>query len=120
MIDEHGQLTYRELDDRVNAIATAWLERGLKAGDGVAIMTRNHRGFLQALFAAAKCGARIVLMNTGFSGPQVREVASREGVDLFVYDEEFEPLIADLELPPRTLPRVGRQPSGRQTTRSTR
>ena len=99
VIDEHGELSYRELDDSVNAIATAWLERGLKAGDGVAIMARNHRGFLQALFAAARCGARIVLMNTGFSGPQVREVASREGVDLFVYDEEFEPLIADLELP---------------------
>jgi fatty-acyl-CoA synthase len=99
VIDEHGQLTYRELDDSVNAVATAWLERGLKAGDGVAIMARNHRGFLQALFAAARCGARIVLMNTGFSGPQVREVASREGVDLFVYDEEFEPLIADIELP---------------------
>ena len=62
-------------------------------------MTRNHRGFLEALFAAAKCGARVVLMNTGFSAPQVREVASREGVDLFVYDEEFEPLVADLELP---------------------
>ena len=26
VIDEHGQLTYRELDDRVNAIANAWLD----------------------------------------------------------------------------------------------
>jgi fatty-acyl-CoA synthase len=99
VIDDAGRLTYRELDDSVNAIATAWLERGLTAGDGVAIMARNHRGFLQALFAAARCGARIVLMNTGFSAPQVREVATREGVDLFVYDQEFEPLIAELELP---------------------
>jgi fatty-acyl-CoA synthase len=99
VVDEQGELTYRELDDRVNAIATAWLERGLKSGDCVAIMARNHRGFLEALFAAARCGARIVLMNTGFSGPYVREVASREGVDLFVYDEEFEPLITDLQLP---------------------
>ena len=99
VIDENGELTYRELDDSVNAIATVWLERGLKAGDGVAIMARNHRGFLQALFAAARCGARIVLMNTGFSGPQVREVSGREGVDLFVYDEEFEPLMDDIELP---------------------
>jgi fatty-acyl-CoA synthase len=103
VIDDAGELTYRELDDSVNAIATAWLERGLKAGDGVAIMARNHRGFLQALFAAARCGARIVLMNTGFSAPQVREVATREGVDLFVYDQEFEPLIAELELPRRPL-----------------
>src|SRR5262249_42484502 len=87
-----------ELDDRVNAIATAWIEQGLKPRDGVAIMTRNHRGFLEALFAAARCGARVILMNTGFSRPQVSEVALREGVDLFVYDEEFESLVADLEL----------------------
>jgi fatty-acyl-CoA synthase len=37
-------------------------------------------------------------MNTGFSAPQVTEVATREGVDLFVYDEEFEPLVTELEL----------------------
>ena len=81
VVDEHGELTYRELDDRVNAIANAWIKQGLKAGEGVAIMTRNHAGFLEAMFAAAKCGARVILMNTGFSGPQVREVAAREGAD---------------------------------------
>src|SRR5579875_704158 len=98
VIDDQGQSTYRQLDDRVNALANGWRAAGLKPREGVAIMTRNHRGFLEALFAAAKCGARVVLMNTGFSGPQVHEVAGREGVDLFVYDEEFEPLVAELEL----------------------
>ena len=98
VIDERGQVTYRELDERVNALANSWIAAGLRPKDGVAILTRNHRGFLEALFAAAKCGARIVLMNTGFSGPQVTEVATREGVDLFVYDEEFEPLVTELEL----------------------
>ncbi len=98
VIDDAGQTTYRELDQRVNALANAWRAAGLEPRDGVAIMARNHRGFFEALFAAAKCGARVVLMNTGFSAPQVHEVAGREGVDLFVYDEEFEPLIGDLEL----------------------
>jgi fatty-acyl-CoA synthase len=97
VIDERGQVTYRELDDRVNALANAWIASGLKPRDGVAILTRNHRGFLEALFAAAKCGARIVLMNTGFSAPQVTEVATREGVDLFVYDEEFESVVGEFE-----------------------
>ena len=32
-------------------------------------MARNHRGFLEAFFAAAKCGTRIVLLNTDFSAP---------------------------------------------------
>ncbi len=98
VIDDRGRATYGELDARVNAIANAWRAAGLQPKDGVAIMARNHRGFLEAMFAAAKCGARVVLMNTGFSAPQVSEVVSREGVDLFVYDEEFEPLITGLEL----------------------
>jgi fatty-acyl-CoA synthase len=98
VIDERGQVTYRELDAHANALANAWIAAGLKSKDGVAIMTRNHRGFLEAMFAAAKCGARIVLMNTGFSAPQVREVAEREGIDLFIYDEEFEPLVEELGL----------------------
>jgi fatty-acyl-CoA synthase len=102
VIDERGEATYRELDERVNALANAWIAAGLKPRDGVAIMTRNHRGFLEAVFAGAKCGARIVLMNTGFSAPQVIEVSTREGVDLFVYDEEFEPQASSLA------PRLGR------------
>ena len=102
VIDEMGELTWGELDQRINAIALAWIEDGLQAGDGVGILCRNHRGMLEALFAAAKCGAKIVLMNTGFSGPQVREVAEREGVDLLVYDEEFEERLGDWE------PRLGR------------
>lgn len=97
VIDERGTLTYRELDQQTNAIANAWIARGLKPGDGIALIARNHRGFLQAVLAAAKCGARIILMNTGFSGPQIREVAAREGTDMFVYDEEYQPEIDGLE-----------------------
>jgi fatty-acyl-CoA synthase len=97
VIDDRGSLTYRELDDRTNAIANAWLDGGLKAGDGVAVLARNHRGFLEAVLAAAKCGARIILMNTGFAGPQIREVSEREGADMFVYDEEYAPELEGLE-----------------------
>ena len=87
--DERGDVTYKELDKRSNALANEWRQEGLKPGDGVAILVRNHRGFLDAVFAAAKCGARIVLLNTSFAGPQIREVADREGTDLLVYDDEY-------------------------------
>jgi fatty-acyl-CoA synthase len=98
VIDELGELSYRELENRSNALANAWIEDGLQPGQGVAIMTRNHRGFVESVMAAAKCGAKIILLNTGFSGPQVSEVAEREGADLLVYDEEFAPHIDGLEL----------------------
>ena len=107
IIDERGELTYRELDDRTNALANAWREQGLEAGEGVAILARNHRGFLEAVFAAAKCGARIVLLNTSFAGPQIREVATREGTDLLVYDDEYARCWRDRRSPARSLARVG-------------
>jgi fatty-acyl-CoA synthase len=102
IVDELGELTYGEFEDRVNAVASAWIEDGLEAGDGVAILCRNHRGLPVSLFAAARCGAKIILLNAGFSGPQIREVCEREGVDLLVYDEEFEKAIGDYR------PRKGR------------
>ncbi len=99
LIDERGELSYKQLDERSNALANAWREHGLEPGEGVAILTRNHRGFIDSVFAAAKCGARIILLNTSFAGPQIREVAGREGTDLLVYDDEYGELLGDEELP---------------------
>ncbi|MBV8949997.1 MAG: acyl-CoA synthetase, partial [Actinobacteria bacterium] len=101
MIDERGAVSYKELDERTDALANAWRDHGLKAGEGVAILARNHRGFLEAVFAAAKSGARIVLLNTSFAGPQIREVATREGTDLLVYDDEYSDTLKGIEDPPR-------------------
>jgi fatty-acyl-CoA synthase len=98
VVDELGTLTFAELDRRSNAIANGWRSRGLRAGDGVGILARNHRGLLDAVFAAAKCGARIVLLNTDFAGPQLREVASREGIGLLVHDDEYASAVTGLEL----------------------
>jgi len=101
IVDEVGELTYKQLDERSNAIANCWREDGLEPGEGVAILVRNHRGFFDAVFAAAKCGARVVLLNTSFAGPQIREVAEREGTDLLVYDDEYAEALAGIDDPPR-------------------
>lgn len=93
VIDEVGSITYRELNEAVNAVANSWREQGLQSGDGVAILARNSRYFLVALYAAGKVGARIILLNTDFRGQQLHEVLEREQVDLIACDEEF---VADM------------------------
>jgi fatty-acyl-CoA synthase len=115
MIDERGELTYTELDERSNALANAWRKGGLEAGEGVAILARNHRGFLEAVFAAAKSGARIVLLNTSFAGPQIREVATREGTDLLVYDEEYAEILDGIDDPQRGRYRAWAEEAGDDT-----
>jgi fatty-acyl-CoA synthase len=94
--DERGDVTYRELDEQTNALANAWRREGLRPGDGVAILARNHRGFVLALFAAAKSGARIIMLNTSFAGPQIREVAQREGTDMLVHDDEYAEILGEI------------------------
>jgi fatty-acyl-CoA synthase len=101
IVDDIGELTYKELDERSNAIANCWREDGLEPGEGVALLIRNHRGFFDALFAASKCGARVVLLNTSFAGPQIREVAEREGTDLLVHDDEYAEALEGIDEPPR-------------------
>jgi fatty-acyl-CoA synthase len=97
LIDELGPLTFRELNERSDALACGLRARGLREGETVGILCRNHRGFLDASFAAAKAGARIVYLNTDFAAPQLRDVSAREGVKLLVYDEEFGELVASVE-----------------------
>src|SRR2546421_590442 len=113
VIDERGTLTYEELDERSNSLANAWREHGLEPGEGVAILARNHRGFLEAVFAGAKCGARVILLNTSFAGPQIREVAGREGTDLLVYDDEYAEMLEGVD-PPRGRWRAWTETDGEQ------
>jgi len=97
LIDDLGELRFADLDQRSNAVANAWRELGVRAGDGIGILCRNHRGFFDAVFGAAKVGARTLLLNTDFAGPQLRDVCQREGVQLLVYDEEFAAVVDGVE-----------------------
>ncbi|MDC8992707.1 acyl-CoA ligase FadD12 [Mycobacterium marinum] len=89
LVDELGTLTWRQLDERSNALAAAL--QALPAGSPkvVGIMCRNHRGFVEALVAANRIGADILLLNTAFAGPALADVVAREDVDTVIYDEEF-------------------------------
>ncbi|UDY24874.1 AMP-binding protein [Nocardioides sp. Kera G14] len=103
VIDELGSLTWSELHRRSNALARALAERGVKEGDGVAIMCRNHRGFLDAMIAAGKLGADVLLLNTAFAGPQLVEVLGREKPSVVIHDEEFTGLLADADVERRVV-----------------
>ncbi|MGI9125668.1 MAG: AMP-binding protein, partial [Mycobacterium sp.] len=89
IIDDEGSMTFAELNDAVNATANGLLAMGVKGGDGVAILARNHRWFLVANYACGRVGARTILLNTEFSGPQIRDVAAREGGKVIIYDDEY-------------------------------
>src|SRR5215208_6644698 len=89
IIDDFGEITFKELDVAAHEVANGLLEKGVSGGDGVAILARNHRWFLIAVYGAARAGARSILLNSEFSGPQIKEVSEREGAKLIIYDDEY-------------------------------
>ena len=103
LIDEKGSLTWDQMHRRSNALARALADRGVGEGDSVAIMCRNHRGFVDACVATAKLGADILLLNTAFAGPQLVDVLEREGPQVVIHDEEFTGLLAKARIDVRIL-----------------
>src|SRR4051812_16688700 len=94
LIDDLGDLTFLESHRRSNALANALQDRGVVEGDGIAILARNHRYFVEATVACAKIGARALYLNTSFAPPQAREVLEREKPKATIYDAEFAKLIS--------------------------
>lgn len=99
IIDDEGSMTFAELNDATNAVANGLLAMGVRGGDGVAILARNHRWFLIANYACGRVGARIILLNTEFSGPQIRDVSAREGAKVIIYDDEYTDAVKLAETP---------------------
>lgn len=101
--DERGTLTFGEVDRQSNALANRLLSAGLKPGDVIAVIARDHRGLVITLSAAGRAGFRLALMNTGFGPTQFVEVAERENVRAMLYDEEFTDVMDGLAPMPRIL-----------------
>jgi acyl-CoA synthetase (AMP-forming)/AMP-acid ligase II len=91
--DELGTLTFAQTDARSNALGRALLHAGVAEGDGVAIICRNSRYFVEATIACAKIGAVALYLNTAFAAPQLKEVMDRESTRALIYDEEFAELL---------------------------
>ena len=96
VVDELGSLSYAELHRRANALASSLAAHGIRPGDGVAIMCRNHRGFIDVSIACSRLGAHALYLNTMFAGPQLADVVAREQAKAIVYDEEFAALLGDV------------------------
>jgi acyl-CoA synthetase (AMP-forming)/AMP-acid ligase II len=118
LVDELGELTFLQMHERSNRLADGFRKHGVQPGDGVAIMCRNHRGFVDASIATAKLGADILYLNTAFAGPQLVDVLERERPTLVVHDEEFTNLISELEGTERVLSWVDSDPGETATLES--
>ncbi len=91
--DDAGSVTYREMWRRSQAIAAGLHANGVGPGVGVGLLVRNHRGFIEAMTAITATGADLVLLNTGFAGPQLADVIEHEHIEVVIHDDDFTELV---------------------------
>jgi acyl-CoA synthetase (AMP-forming)/AMP-acid ligase II len=103
VVDEHGELTFADIDVRTTRLANGLAEYGVRQGRRVALMCRNHGGLIESIVACAKLGADAILLNTGLSADQVANVIQTHRPAVLLGDDEFVPLFRHL---PSGLPRI--------------
>ncbi len=89
IVDDSGSITFRELDRRSSLLASGLKSLDLDGSAHLGILCTNHAGFVEVVVAAAKADIPVVLLNTGFAGPQLGEVAEREGVRAVACDADL-------------------------------
>ena len=73
------RLTYRELDERVTAVAAALIAADVAPADRVAIWAPNDCYWVLAALGALSAGATLVPVSTRFTGPEALDAISRSG-----------------------------------------
>ncbi len=91
------EITYRELDDRVSALASALMSLGLKQGDAVSVFLSNRPEFLVAMFGIGRAGLRYVPVNTAFKGPFLEYALDHSGSRAIITESRLGAPIADLD-----------------------
>ena len=67
-------ITYTELNRRVNRLANALTERGLRQGDRIGVHLRTMHQFIEIYFAAAKAGAVFCPFNPSFREKELQGI----------------------------------------------
>ncbi|AQA03194.1 acyl-CoA synthetase [Mycobacterium sp. MS1601] len=105
----HGETrwTWRELDQRVSALARTLSERGVGKGDCVLIHGCNHPEYVQTLFAIWRVGAVIAPTNVRLTPADVAGIARTCRPVAMVCDADFADhagaVTGDVDLPAGTL-----------------
>jgi O-succinylbenzoate-CoA ligase len=90
------RLSNRELAARVEAVAAAMLDAGVRQGDVVALLLQNCPEFLEAAFAANRIGAVFLPMNYRLAPDEWRYILDHAGAKLLVSESEFHEHIASV------------------------
>jgi long-chain acyl-CoA synthetase len=80
------QITYRDLDRRMDRVAAMLAGLGARAGERIGVLVANRVEFLEVFFGAMRLGAIPVILNTRLAADTLRAIFADAGCRIAVID----------------------------------
>lgn len=88
VLDEHGPVTWAQLDDRVNRWVHLLRHQDLGVGDRICLLAGNRRETFEVLLACVHAGLTVVPVNWHLTAPEIAYHVADSGARGLVCDEE--------------------------------
>lgn len=108
------ETTYSALDAQANRVAHAMMAAGLKPGDRVSALTKNHDAWYALFFGTARARACFAPINNRLAASEIAFIVGDAGPKLLFVGEDFFDTalaaIAELAAPPKLVALYGSHP----------
>ena len=89
-------VSYRDLNKRVNRLANALLDLGLKKGDRVGLLFHNSYGYLESYLAIYKTGLVWVRLNARLTPSEIRGMLDDSEALALIHGPEFNETVREV------------------------
>jgi len=91
-----GKMTYRQLNEKVDRMATALYQLGVRKGDRVAVMLPNSPHYIITFYACMRLGAIVVNTNPTYTGRELQHQLHDSGAETIVLLNIFWPRLREV------------------------
>lgn len=95
--DDSCDLTYEELDERADRLASSLVRLGVRKGTHVAVMLGNVAAFPITWIAISRIGAVMVPVNTAYQINDLSFILTDSDAQYFIVAQEFLPLLDQIQ-----------------------
>lgn len=96
IIHDQGQLTFQDLLDRVDALATGLAGLEMMKGDRICILAQNHLSYFDLYGACAKLGLIAYPINWRLTAEEATRIMERAEPSMLIVDETTVDLVAEV------------------------
>jgi len=89
IIQGNKTLTYKEFDDRINALAHVFKSLGIGQGDHIAVLLYNCPEYLEIYNACYRIGAAVVGINYRYQPKEILFIIQDAKPKIFIHSKEF-------------------------------